>query len=77
MPLSGAGLDEAADAIAYGVVLAAVAEFGVTRRALAAAFAAIALSDAFAEPALSDQPEDPGDWRAYAQQFIDAGGEIP
>jgi len=40
---------QAADDLALGIVLAAVAEYGPTRRALAQAVLAVALSDAFAD----------------------------
>lgn len=49
-PPAGAELDLLADVIAYGIILAAVAQLGATRRALAAAVLAVALSDAFGEP---------------------------
>lgn len=42
-------LDQTATAIAFGVLLACVAELGPTRRAVAAAFAAVALTDAIAD----------------------------
>lgn len=49
MPGRDPDLDELASKIAYGVLLAAFAEFGFTDTAYAAAFAAVALSDAFEE----------------------------
>jgi hypothetical protein len=57
VPLTDAELDALADAIAYGIVLAAVAKLGVTRTALAAAFAAVVLSDAFEPAGSSDRSE--------------------
>jgi hypothetical protein len=39
-------LNQLADRITFGVLLACVAELGPTRRAIAAAFAAVALTDA-------------------------------
>lgn len=44
-----ANLDQLADRITFGVLLACVAELGPTRRAVAAAYAAIALTDAIAD----------------------------
>jgi hypothetical protein len=47
--LAGPNLDDLADAITYGILLACVAELGWTRRAVAAAYAAVALTDAIEE----------------------------
>jgi hypothetical protein len=47
--LSEYQLDQLADRITFGILLACVAELGPTRRAVAAAFAAVALSGAFEE----------------------------
>jgi len=52
--LSEYQLNQLADRITFGVLLACVAELGPTRRAIAAAFAAVALTDAIADEEAAD-----------------------